>query len=102
VAKEFSAVHSPAAPGVLILSDTCGASEQLTDALRVQANDVVSITDAMARAIAMPLDERAARSRRLRANVDTFTTLDWLRQFERDLAGADRDTPVRTPELVAS
>jgi trehalose 6-phosphate synthase len=103
VAKEFSAVHSTAAPGVLILSDACGASEQLADALIVQSNDVRSITDAMSRAIDMPVDERAARSRRLRANVDTFTTQDWLARFEEDLAQAGHhDLPARTRQLVAS
>ncbi len=104
VAKEFAAVHSPADPGVLILSDTCGASEQLSDALPVRANDVASISDAIRRAIEMPFDERAARARRLRRTVDTFTTAEWLNRFEHDLQVAARESATAGygAELVAS
>src|SRR5690606_36333486 len=39
VAKEFAALHSAERPGVLILSDACGAAEELTDALIYPADD---------------------------------------------------------------
>jgi trehalose 6-phosphate synthase len=76
---------------VLILSETAGAAEQLAgDALSVAPADIAGTADQLARALAMPLEERRDRLRRLRASVRE-EDLDWWlwRQF-RDLAAVRR------------
>ena len=85
VAKEFCAVHSEKEPGLLVLSDTCGAAAQLTAALLVRANDVASIEAALQRAVEMPPGERSRRAGALRAIVDESTAKRWFREFLRGL-----------------
>ena len=85
VAKEFAAVHSAEAPGVLVLSDTCGAAAQLGDALQVHATDVGSIQQALGRALQMPREERASRSAALRRVVDRGTAQLWFQEFISEL-----------------
>ena len=85
VAKEFAAVHSAAHPGVLVLSDTCGAAAQLGEALLVHATDIASIEMALERALAMPREERARRSAALRAVVDSATAQRWFQDFVTEL-----------------
>ena len=85
VAKEFCAVHSEKEPGLLVLSDSCGAAAQLTEALLVRANDVASIEAALQRAVEMPPGERSRRAGALRAIVDGSTAQHWFREFLRGL-----------------
>ena len=85
VAKEFAAVHSAEDPGVLVLSDTCGAAAQLTEALLVHSTDVASIRLALVQALQMPREERARRSQALRAVVDQWTAQRWFQEFISDL-----------------
>jgi len=89
VAKEAVLVgeHDP----VLVLSETAGAAEQLaTDALSVAAADVVGTADALDQALSMPLGERRARLRRLRASVRQEDLDWWLTRQLRDLAAVRR------------
>ena len=101
VAKEFCAVHSAEEPGILVLSDTCGAAAQLTDALPVRATDAGSIEAALERAVRMSRGERARRSAALRRAVDEATAERWFRGYLRDLGerrGAARIEPrARSP-----
>ncbi len=85
VAKEFCAVHSEQEPGLLVLSDTCGAAAQLSEALLVRATDVSSIEAALTRAVEMPPGERSRRAAALRAVVDTSTAQRWFQEFLRGL-----------------
>jgi trehalose 6-phosphate synthase len=72
---------------VLILSETAGAAEQLAaDALTVAPADIVGTVDALERALDMPLAERRARLRRLRASVRHEDLDWWLGRQLRDLA----------------
>lgn len=86
VAKEFAAVHSAEHPGVLILSDSCGAAEELTDALIYPAGDVEALAATIERAFHMPEDERRRRAARLRTVVDSRSSRDWFTDFVGDLA----------------
>jgi trehalose 6-phosphate synthase len=83
VAKEAVLVGD----GVLVLSETAGAAEQLgSEALTVAAADVVGTTHALERALAMADDERTRRLRRLRASVREEDLAWWLARQLRDLA----------------
>ncbi len=89
VAKEYVSAQDPDDPGVLVLSQFAGAIDELSGALVVNPFDVAQMSEALERALSMPLLERQSRYRDmigpLRANDlsvwrDTF--LDDLRQAE--------------------
>ena len=85
VAKEAAIVSQRDA--VLVLSETAGAFDQMADgALSVAPADVVGTADALAAALAMPLDERRRRLARLRRGVEREDISWWLRRQLEDLA----------------
>ena len=90
VAKEFVAAQDPEDPGVLILSVFAGAAEQLSQALLINPHDAGSGADAIARALAMPLEERKARHAALRQNVFEQDVAWWTRTYLSRL----REAPV--------
>jgi trehalose 6-phosphate synthase len=61
VAKEYVAAQDEENPGVLILSRFAGAAVELESALLVNPYDPESVGATIARALAMPLQERRAR-----------------------------------------
>jgi trehalose 6-phosphate synthase len=61
VAKEYVAAQDPDDPGVLILSRFAGAAAQMRQALLVNPYSREDVSDAIARALAMPRAERIAR-----------------------------------------
>jgi trehalose 6-phosphate synthase len=76
---------------VLILSETAGAAEQLAaDALSVAPADVSGTADQLERALAMPIEERRTRLRRLRAAVREQDLDWWLSRQLRDIAAIRR------------
>jgi len=88
VAKEYVALQRPERPGVLILSDGCGAAERMREALIVPAGDVDALEAAMEQALAMPLEERRERWRALSREVETNTVHEWRRRYLEALAAA--------------
>ncbi len=82
VAKESVLVGDP----VLILSETAGAAEQLAvDAVMVTAADVAGTARALESSLEMPIRDRRARARRLRASVRDEDIAWWLERQLRDL-----------------
>ena len=98
VAKEFVAAQHPANPGVLILSRTAGAADELPEALVVNPYIPAEVAAALATALAMPLDERIDRHRALFARVTSHTVHDWGRRFLADL---DRTTDQVGPRVIS-
>ncbi|MBU3992978.1 MAG: trehalose-6-phosphate synthase [Alphaproteobacteria bacterium] len=88
VAKEYVAAQDAADPGVLILSRFAGAAEQLGDALLVNPHSPEEMADAIATALAMPLDERIARWRPMMDNIMEQDVIWWRRRFTDALAAA--------------
>ena len=81
VAKEYVAAKRDK-PGVLILSERAGAAIELTDALLVNPNSAEEISEAIATAVAMPVNEQMERLRHMQSliahqNVDKWAT-DYL------------------------
>lgn len=101
VAKEFAAVHSSENPGVLVMSDMCGASEELTEALIYPSGDIEAMSKALQRAYFMPDRERRMRAASLREVVDQHTSRDWLKEFVSDLRQVLPRTKVVRPSLVS-
>ncbi len=90
VAKEFAALHSADNPGILILSDACGAAEEMGDALVYPSGDVDALTARIIEAYDMAEDERRARACALRQQVDQRTSADWAAAFLKRLAAIVR------------
>ena len=85
VAKEAVIVSQRDA--ALVLSETAGAFDQMADgALPVAPADVVGTADALATALAMPVEERRRRLARLRRGVEREDITWWLRRQLEDLA----------------
>ncbi|MBA3586323.1 MAG: trehalose-6-phosphate synthase [Chloroflexi bacterium] len=84
VAKEAVIVSERNA--VLVLSETAGAFDQMADgALAVAPADVVGTADALATALAMPVEERRRRLAQLRRGVEQEDISWWLRRQLEDL-----------------
>lgn len=81
VAKEYVAAQDPDDPGVLVLSEFAGATEQMRSALLVNPHDIAGMADAIHEALHMPLDERRARWRDLDDVVRTRDIAWWRRGF---------------------
>jgi trehalose 6-phosphate synthase len=86
VAKEYIAAQDQANPGVLILSRFAGAAEELSEALIVNPYVVDDVADAMAKALAMPLEERTARHGALLERIRRNDAAEWRRLFLAALA----------------
>jgi trehalose 6-phosphate synthase len=87
VAKEYVAAQDPEDPGVLILSRFAGAAEQLHDAVLINPHSPEDISEAIKLALAMPLDERIARWRKLMDNIEAEDVMWWRKRFTDVLEG---------------
>ena len=87
VAKEYVAAQDPEDPGVLVLSRFAGAAIDLRRALLVNPYDAESVANALAQALAMPLEERRARHQALLAVVSDYDVERWQREFLSALRG---------------
>jgi trehalose 6-phosphate synthase len=90
VAKEGPAVNRR--DGLLCLSREAGAYDDLRDAaIPVHPYDLEDAARALDRALATPLDERAAIAPKLRALAIARTPADWLADLVAHAAAADDD-----------
>lgn len=99
VAKEYVATKRDM-PGVLILSELAGAALELKDALLVNPNNVVDISEAIAAAVAMPVSEQKKRLRCMQAVLARKTVDKWAANFLEALEGVDaRNSGLRRARL---
>jgi trehalose 6-phosphate synthase len=87
VAKEYVAAQDPHDPGVLILSRFTGAAVQMKEALLVNPYSREDISDAIARALAMPREERIARWRALFDGLVRDDLSHWRESYVRARSG---------------
>ena len=99
IAKEFVAAQYPDAPGVLVLSRLAGAAEELREAVLVNPHIPSDVADGVARALAMPLDERIRRHSALLERVRAQTAGTWSNGFIDDLKDEADRRAVRQKEL---
>jgi trehalose 6-phosphate synthase len=91
VAKEGALLNERG--GVLILSETAGAHEQLgAHALSIAPSDVASTADALHAALTMPTDERFRRAAALRASVEQADIVRWITDQLDDIAAVERES----------
>ncbi|HEU0305660.1 MAG TPA: alpha,alpha-trehalose-phosphate synthase (UDP-forming) [Lysobacter sp.] len=81
VAKEFVAAQDPEDPGVLVLSSFAGAARELTQALLVNPYDLDGVADAIATALAMPLEERHERWQAMMEHLRRHDITSWRQHF---------------------
>jgi trehalose 6-phosphate synthase len=81
VAKEYVAAQAPDNPGVLVLSQFAGAAHELKSALIVNPYDIDAMADALARAFAMPLEERMDRWHAMMAVLRANSVHYWASHF---------------------
>ncbi len=80
VCKEFIASRVNK-NGVLILSEMAGAAKELVDALIVNPNNIVEMSDAMLKALNMPGEEQERRMKQLSHLVFKYNVHNWSRTF---------------------
>lgn len=80
VCKEFVASRSNN-DGVLILSEMAGASKELTDALIVNPNNVVQMSEAIKAALTMPIEDQQRRMKAMREMVKKYNINHWVQVF---------------------
>jgi trehalose 6-phosphate synthase/phosphatase len=101
VAKEYVASR-PNRDGVLILSSTAGAAQELTDALLVNPRRPESLVEALTSAVRMPKRELTRRITRMHDHVASHTVQHWAGSFmqtlQKPVPGTSRPTHVLKPE----
>jgi trehalose 6-phosphate synthase len=91
VAKEFVAAQDPERPGVLVLSTLAGAAKELgDDALLVNPYDNAAVGRTLKQALAMPLEERQDRHRRMLEALRRNSIADWHERFVSALRTAGK------------
>jgi trehalose 6-phosphate synthase/phosphatase len=87
IAKEYVASR-PSGSGVLVLSDTAGASKELLEALIVNPNSKEDVANALHRALTMPREEQRRRIRLLQGRLKRHTVRQWAGRFLKELEEA--------------
>lgn len=96
-AKEF--VASNHRRGVLILSETAGAAQELQDALIVNPRDPESLIDALEQAMNMRKKELRGRLKRMKKELSINTVQHWAKTFVDTLQHPIPGTPYLTRTL---
>jgi trehalose 6-phosphate synthase/phosphatase len=91
-AKEF--IASKHGSGVLILSETAGAAEELRDALIVNPNKPATLVEGLQKALAMPKNELRTRLKNMQDQLSVNTVQAWAKTFVSTL-----QQPVPTGDL---
>ena len=98
VAKEGPLVNRR--NGTLVLSETIGAADELAPgALMVHPYDVLGISQAIAKALALPEEHRRRMNAALRSQIRGNPVYRWLYEQINDLIG-DRGTELVQPEIL--
>ncbi|MBB4009537.1 alpha,alpha-trehalose-phosphate synthase (UDP-forming) [Allorhizobium taibaishanense] len=85
VAKEYIAAQDPDDPGVLVLSRFAGAAREMKGALLVNPYDTEGTSNAIAKALAMPLAERQQRWQQMMDHLLVHDVNHWCDTFLQDL-----------------
>jgi trehalose 6-phosphate synthase/phosphatase len=82
IAKEFIASNNENT--VLILSEFAGASEELTNAIKVNPYNIHSITEAIKTAVDMPFEEKKYRFQSMKKKVKEHDSEWWYSNFLKE------------------
>jgi trehalose 6-phosphate synthase/phosphatase len=96
-AKEFVASNKD---GILILSRTAGAAEELKDAILVDPTDLEDLVLALNKALNMRRRELKRRVNKMRRHLSTHTVQNWAKTFVDSLSQPLPGTPTFTKPLI--
>ena len=88
-AHEFVLAQSKEDPGVVLMSEFCGAAESMSTALHVNPWDYEGVAQHMHQALAMGLDERVTRHETLDRYVHKQSVDAWTNAYVDDLLHLD-------------
>ncbi len=80
VAKEYTTTKTDG-KGVLILSETAGAAQELGEAIIINANNQEEIAQALAKALEMPEQEQIERNRTMQKRLRRYDVVQWANEF---------------------
>ncbi len=83
VAKEY--VASCRDSGVLILSELTGAASELNEAIQINPTDTEQMSQAIATALAMPLQEQKQRLQKMKERLQDYDVVAWVSDFLEQL-----------------
>lgn len=89
VIKEY--IASRVLPGMVIMSDSMGAADELTSGLIVPPGDVKAIADAIQEAVTMPRHILLKRWTKLQKAVFSHQAKDWANEFLAELENTSRN-----------
>jgi len=89
VAKEYTATKTDG-KGVLILSETAGAAQELGEAIIINANNQEEIAQALAEALEMPEQEQIERNRIMQKRLRRYTVVRWATEFTDKLLSSKK------------
>ena len=93
VAKEYVCAQNPEDPGVLILSRFAGAAEQMGEALLVNPYSREELSEAIQKALTMPLAERIRKWEALMKVVRDTDVSIWRDDYVRALTQVEVEPP---------
>lgn len=100
VAKEYLASH-PDGTGVLVLSETAGAAEELGEALIVNPHDEEEMIETLHQAVQMPIASQIIRNRPMLARLRRYDTARWADDFLSQLEVASSAPSKQRPVALA-
>jgi trehalose 6-phosphate synthase/phosphatase len=84
VAKEYVASKTDQ-PGVLILSEMAGASDELSESILINPNNIIEIADAIKTALTMPEEEQLSRLRYMQGVIKKQNVKAWANSFINEI-----------------
>lgn len=90
VAKEFVASNATQR-GVLILSELAGAASELNEALLVNPTDIKDVSNAIVKALTMPLAEQKQRMALMQKRLADYDVVKWVTDFLDQLVNVKKD-----------
>jgi trehalose 6-phosphate synthase/phosphatase len=84
IAKEYIATRTDKT-GVLILSETAGASKELGEAIIINPNNIEEIVEAIKEALEMSQDEQIRRNRVMQNRLQNYDVIRWSEDFIQQL-----------------
>ena len=99
VSKEYLATRRDGT-GVLVLSETAGAADELGEALIVNPHDERMMAEALERALSMPVEEQKNRNAVMRARLERYDTARWADDFITQMEELREMRKVRLPKRL--
>jgi trehalose 6-phosphate synthase/phosphatase len=90
VAKEYISSRIDRT-GVLILSEMAGAAKELGEAILINPNSMEEISDALKKALEMPVDEQIRRNTVMQTRLERYDVVRWAEDFIQKLLSSKED-----------